>query len=188
MIAQISRLNPQRLGVIARTSAMHYKKSDKTLDQIGRELAVDYIVSGCARSDAGRVRVTVALVQSRDQTQLWSESFERELAGILTLQEDVARSVARSLALQLLPTETRSVRARPVNREAYDAYLKGMAQLNGAGAQSYDAAMRYFELALQKDPNEALAYSGVALTWFLRVNRYSRTSHSARIRSISAAP
>jgi TolB-like protein/DNA-binding winged helix-turn-helix (wHTH) protein/Tfp pilus assembly protein PilF len=170
MIAQLGHLNPQRLGVIARTSAMRYKKSDRTIEQIGRELGVDYILTGSARTDAGRVRVTASLVQSRDQTQLWSESYDRELSGILALQEDVAKSVARALALQLLPIQqSPSIRKRPVNPEAYDAYLKGMAQFNIAGRQSYDAAMRYFELALQKDPNEALAYSGVARVWHSRV-------------------
>ncbi len=169
MIAQLGHLNPQRLGVIARTSAMRYKKSDSTVEQIGRELGVDYILTGSARADAGRVRVTATLVQSRDQTQLWSESYDRELSGILALQEDVAKSVARALALQLLPPrQSPSIRRRSVNPEAYDAYLKGMAQFNIAGRQSYDAAMRYFELALQKDPNEALAYSGVARVWWSR--------------------
>jgi len=170
MIAQLGHLNPQRLGVIGRTSAMRYKKSDRSIEQIGRELGVDYILTGSARTDEGRVRVTAALVQSRDQTQLWSESYDRELSGILGLQEDVAKSVAQALALQLLPIQqSPSIRKRPVNPEAYDAYLKGMAQFNIAGRQSYDAAMRYFELALEKDPNEALAYSGVAEVWYYRV-------------------
>jgi len=170
MIAQLGRLNPRRLGVIARTSAMRFKKSDKTIEQVGRELGVDYVLTGSARTDAGRVRVTAALVRSRDQTQLWSESYDRELSGILALQQDVAKSVARSLALQLLPTgRSRSTRVRSVNPDAYDAYLKGMAQFNIAGRQSFDAAMRYFEFALQKDPNEPLAYSGIARVWWFRV-------------------
>jgi TolB-like protein len=103
MIAQLGHLNHERLGVIARTSAMRYKKSDRTIEQIGREFGVDYILTGARATDAGRVRVTASLVQSRDQTQLWSESYDRELSGILALQEDVGQERGSALALQLLP-------------------------------------------------------------------------------------
>jgi serine/threonine-protein kinase len=167
MIAQLSRLNPQRLSVIARTSAMQYKKGNKPINQIGCELGVDYILTGSARSDAGRVRVTAELIQVRDQTQLWSQSYDRELAGILTLQGDVARRIAGSLALALLPAP--QSRSRQVNPDAYDAYLKGAAQLNLGGPQGFDTAMRYFEAALKADPNNALAYAGIARTWGARM-------------------
>ena len=83
--------------MIARTSAVRYKKSDKPIDQIGRELGVDYVLEGSARREGNRVRVTAELISVRDQTQLWAESYERELAGILSLQSDLARGVARSV-------------------------------------------------------------------------------------------
>jgi len=91
MITQLGGLHPQRLSVIARTSVMRYKKSDKPIDQVGRELGVDYILEGSAQREAGRVRITAELIQVRNQTQLWAESYERELAGILALQSEVAR-------------------------------------------------------------------------------------------------
>jgi TolB-like protein len=135
MIAQLGRLHPQRLRVIARTSAMHYKRTDKPIDQIGRELGVDYILEGSALREAGRVRITAELIQARDQTQLWAESYERQMSGILALQSDVARAVAASLALKLLPAEQdRLASARPVNPEAYDANLIGLAALDQADA------------------------------------------------------
>ena len=126
MITQLGSLHPQSLSVIARTSVMRYRKTDKPIDQIGRELHVDYVLEGSARRDAGRIRITAELINVLDQTQLWAETYEREMAGILALQSEVARKVAGVLALKLLPAEhTRLASVRTVNPEAYDAYLKG---------------------------------------------------------------
>ncbi len=166
MIAQLGRLHPRSLSVIARTSVMRYKKSDKPIDQIGRALGVDYILEGSARREAGRVRITAELIQVRDQTQLWADSYERELASILALQSDVAQKVAGSLALTLLPAEqARLANVRAVNPDAYEAYLKGMQHWYKLTPGDIDAAQRYFEMALEKDPNYALAYVGIAMVW-----------------------
>ena len=105
MIAQLGRLHPRGLSVIARTSVMRYKKGDTPIDQIGRELGVDYVLEGSARREGGRIRITAELVHVRDQAQLWAETYERELSGILALQSEVARKVAKALALKLLPAE-----------------------------------------------------------------------------------
>ena len=93
MITQLGRLHPQRLSVIARTSSMRYKNRDVPVDQIGRELGVDYVLEGSARREGSRVRISATLIQVRDQTQRWADSFDRELAGILALQSDVARAL-----------------------------------------------------------------------------------------------
>ncbi len=82
MIAQLGRLHPASLSVIARTSVMQYKKTTKPIDQIGRELGVDYVLEGSARHEAGRVRITAELIQVRNQAQLWADTFEQDLAGI----------------------------------------------------------------------------------------------------------
>jgi serine/threonine-protein kinase len=169
MITQLGGLHPQRLSVIARTSVMRYKKSEKPIDQVGRELGVDYILEGSAQREAGRVRITAELIQVRNQTQLWAESYERELAGILALQSEVARKVAGSLALKLLPAQQAGLAsARTVNPEAYEAYLKGMQSWYRSTPQDLGAALEYFELALKKDPNYAPAHSGVAMVWIGR--------------------
>ncbi len=126
MITRLGRLHPQRLSVIARTSSMRYKKRDLPIDQIGRELGVDYVMEGSARREGNRVRISATLIQVSDQTQRWSDSFDRELAGILSLQGDIAGGVARALTLALLSGEqARLGNTRPVNVEAYEAYLKG---------------------------------------------------------------
>ena len=169
LIVQLGRLHPERLGVIARTSAMRYKNTDKSVADIARELGVAYVLEGSARREGGRVRVTAELVQASDQTQLWAESYDRELSGILELQRDVARAVAKSLAVKLLPQEqARLAAAGSVNAEAYDAYLKGSQYTIRLGAADLDAAEKYFHLALEKDPRFAPAYVGLTMVWVCR--------------------
>jgi len=169
MITQLGRLQPQRLSVIARTSSMRYKRRDVPMDQIARELGVDYVMEGSAKRDGNRVRISASLIQVRDQTQRWSESFERELANILALQSDVARDVARTLAITLLPAEqNRLAAARRINPEAYEAYLKGRFHWQTMAPRELDTAMSYFELAAQKDPNYAAPYTGMGTVWGLR--------------------
>ncbi len=166
MIAELGRLHPGALSVIARTSVMRYKATDKPVDQIGRELGVDYILEGSARRESGRVRISAELIQVRGQTQLWAETYERELAGIMALQVEVARKVAQALTLHLLPTEQkRLANVRAVNPEAYEAYLKGLQHWYKLTPGDLDSAQQYYELALQKDPNYAQAYAGLALLW-----------------------
>jgi TolB-like protein len=169
MITLLGRLHPESLGVIARTSVMRYKKSEAPIDQIGRELGVDYVLEGSARREGSRVRVSTDLIQVRDQTQLWGDVFEREFSGILALQSEVAESVAKALSLKLLPSEqARLAKARPVNPEAYDAYLKGLQHSYKLGPADLDTALQYFELALKKDPGYALAYAGISFVWTCR--------------------
>jgi serine/threonine-protein kinase len=169
MIAQLGRLHPDTLSVIARTSVMRYKKTEAPIDQIGRELGVEYVLEGSAQREGSRVRITAELIRVRGQTQLWADSFEREMSGILALQSDVARNVASALALKLLPAEKTSLaNVRSVNAEAYELYLRGLQQRDTLTAAGLDAAQRYFELALAKDTDFALAYAGIANVWACR--------------------
>ena len=169
VITQLGRLQPQRLSVIARTSSMRYKNSDAPIDRIGRELGVDFVLEGSARREGSRVRINATLVQVRDQTQRWAQSFDRDLAGVLTLQSDVARGVAGALALNLLPAEqSRLVYAGTVNPEAYEAYLRGISHVERTTQSSLETALQYFDLALKKDPLYALAYMGIRRVWAVR--------------------
>ncbi len=169
MIAELGGLHPASLSVIARTSVMRYKKSDKPIDQVGRELGVDYLLESSLRLEGQRVRITAELIQVRTQTVLWAQSFERELAGVLVLQSEVAKKVAGSLALKLLPREQAQLaNARPVNPEAYQAVLRGNQHLGRITPEEVGAALGYYELALKKDPNYAPAYAGVSWVWLIR--------------------
>jgi len=169
MITLLGRLHPQSLGVIARTSVMRYKKSEAPIEQIGRELAVSYVLEGSVRREGSRVRVAADLIEVRDQIQLWGDILEREMSGILALQNDVAREVAKALALKLLPSEqARFVQARPVNPEAHEAYLRGSFHWMKLTPGDLDIAERYVDLALEKDPAYAPAWAGRAWVWVCR--------------------
>ncbi len=163
MITQLGRLHPKGLSVIARTSVMRYKKGDTPVDQIGRELGVEYVLEGSAQREANRVRITAELIQVRDQTQLWADTYEHDLSGFRAVQSEVAQSVAKALALKLLPAEqTRLASARTVNPEVYDAYLKGMFYVSQNNPESFEKGMRYLHQAVEIDPAEPLAYAGLA--------------------------
>ena len=163
MITHLGRLEPQRLGVIGRTTAMHYKGSSKRIDQIGDELGVDYMLEGSVRRDADRVRITAQLVRANDQTHLWAETYDRDVRDVLALQYDVAQRIAREIRLALPPGEqARLVASRQVNPEAYEAYLKGRSQWYERTTQALGKSIQYFQQAIQKEPNYALAYAGLA--------------------------
>jgi TolB-like protein/DNA-binding winged helix-turn-helix (wHTH) protein/Tfp pilus assembly protein PilF len=163
MITQLARVAPERLGVIARTSAMRYKKSASGVDQIGRDLAVDYLLEGSVRQGDGRVRVTAQLIQVRDQTHVWADSYEKPGTDALALQNDMASRVTRQVVDHLLPAGGPvAARAGTTSVEAYDAYLKGRYQLAGRDTESIPRAIAFLEQAVALDPSYALAHSALA--------------------------
>jgi TolB-like protein len=105
MISHVSRIDPKRLGVIARTSSVQYKRSKKSIAEIAAELNAAYILEGSVRREAGCVRITAQLIEAREQTNVWSATFDREMRGALSAQEDVARRVGQAVALELLPAQ-----------------------------------------------------------------------------------
>jgi TolB-like protein len=121
-----------KLGVIARTSSMQYKKTDKPLKQVGEELGVEFIVSGTIRwqkaEDApGRVRVTPTLIRAGDATQLWANVYDESIAEIFQVQSDISKKLVDALGIALAGPEERSLEAKPTeNMEAYDYYLRGL--------------------------------------------------------------
>ena len=106
MISQLGRLDPKRLGVIARTSSIQYKATKKTIGEIAQELSVDYVLEGSIRRDGKRVRIAVQLIETRAQTHLWSASYDRDLHDVLNVQSDVARQVGSALSLELFPEDS----------------------------------------------------------------------------------
>jgi TolB-like protein/Tfp pilus assembly protein PilF len=163
MITHVARLNPQRLGVIARTSAMQYRSTDRSARQIGRELGVSYVLEGSVRRAGSRIRVATQLIQVSDETHLWAESYEMNLGDILTLQSEVAQAVAREIRVKLAPQEQeRLASAGAINPEAFEAYLKGRYLLNRRTLEALQNSVRYFERAIQHDPHYAVGYAGLA--------------------------
>ena len=163
MITQLGRMHPERLGVIARTSAMQYKKTLKRTDQIGRELSVAYILEGSLRRAGDHVRVSAQLIQVRDQTHLWAESYERDLRDILALQNDVAQAIAREIDLKLTPQQqARIARVRPIDPRVYELYSKGRYFWNKRSEEGYSRAIQYFQQAIARDSEYAPSYAGLA--------------------------
>ncbi len=163
MITQISRLLPNRLGVIARTSSMRYKQSGKSASEIGQELSVDYLLEGSVRREGDRVRITAQLIESRTETHLWAETYDRRLEESLLLQSDVAARIAQSLAMELVPDHRDTLaRVNPRQAEAYQAYLKGRFHWNRTGDEGLTSAITYYERALVLDPGFATAHAAMA--------------------------
>ena len=155
--------------VISRTSIMRYKGSNKPLPEIAQALGVDGILEGSVQRSGGRVRITTQLIRAATDTHLWAESYERDSSDVLTLQDEVARSVAREINVAVTPEESTHLSGtRPVNPEAYEAYLKGQSHWYWLSREHLDTALEYFQHALQKDPNYALAYVGVGNVWMMR--------------------
>jgi TolB-like protein/DNA-binding winged helix-turn-helix (wHTH) protein len=162
MIAQLGKLNPKRLTVISRGSVAKYKDSRLAANQIGQELHADYLVQGSVRRAADRVRITVQLIQVRDQTDLWADSYDRELKDILTLQDSVSRIIANQIHITLTPGQPTRLRGGNLDPEAYEAYLKGRYYWNKRTGDGLQKALIYFQQAINKDPAYGAAYSGLA--------------------------
>jgi TolB-like protein/DNA-binding winged helix-turn-helix (wHTH) protein len=163
MIAQLGKLNPERLTVIARGSVAKYKGSSLAVNQIGKDLHADYLVQGSVRRASDRVRITVQLIQVRDQTDLWAESYDRELKDMLALQDSVARTIANQIHIKLTPGQQSRLPNRVnLDPEAYEAYLKGRYYWNKRTADGLQRALIYFQQAINKDPAYGAAYSGLA--------------------------
>jgi TolB-like protein/Tfp pilus assembly protein PilF len=188
MITQLGRLDPRRLGVIARMTAMHYKGTGSRIDEIGRELGVDYILEGSVRRSSDRVRITAQLIQVSDQTHLWAETYDSKLADVLDIQRNVTRRIARSLAVELLPAQQAMLaRAGPRNTAAHEAYLKGRYFWSRRTEDSFAKALRYFEQAIREDPRCALAYAGLAESYDTLGLFSAVPAHIARQKSKEAA-
>jgi TolB-like protein/Tfp pilus assembly protein PilF len=152
--------------VIARSSVMRFKGTKTPLSRIAQELKVDGLITGAVLRSGDRVRVTAQLIDPGTEAQLWAQSYERNLRDILSLQNEIVSAITREVNVRLTAQEeTRLGSARQVNPEAYDAYLKGQSQYYKLNRQSLDSALKYFELALDKDPEYAPAYAGIAHVW-----------------------
>jgi serine/threonine protein kinase/tetratricopeptide (TPR) repeat protein len=157
------------LKVISRTSVMQFKGTNKPLPQIAKELNVDALIEGSVLREGGQVRITAQLIHASTEQNLWAESYQRDLRSVLALQGEIASAIADKVRAVVTPIErARLASARPVNPDAYEAYLKGMQCWYRFTPQDIDNALEYFELALKKDPNYAPAHSGVALVWIAR--------------------
>ena len=151
------------LRVISRTSAMRYKKTDKPLQEIARELNVDGIVEGTVQRSGDRVRITAQLIHGLSDKHLWANSYVRDLRDVLALQDEVARAIAAEVKLKVTSQDQpRLSAARGVNPQAYEAYLRGLVYSRHEGVQSKRTSLDYFNRAIQLDPQWAEPHAQVA--------------------------
>ncbi|MBZ5615751.1 MAG: winged helix-turn-helix domain-containing protein [Acidobacteriia bacterium] len=163
MTTQLARLNLDQLRVIARTSAMTYKGTGKSIDEIGRELGVTYILEGSVRHWGDRVRISAQLVLAREQTHVWAQSYEENVADVLKLQSQIACAIADEIQIKLTPQDRRRLtRNRSVNPKAHELYLKGRYVWNRRTEDSLKKALDYFQQSLENDPTYAEGYVGLA--------------------------
>jgi len=163
MISQLSRLNPERLRVIARTSAMRYKGAKKGIREIGRELGVSHVLEGSVRREHERLRIAAQLIQVSDETHIWANTYERNMGDILKLQSEVSQAVAKEIRVKLTPQEKRRLAAVPqISPAAYEAYLKGRHLWNRRTEEGMRKSIPCYEDAIRQDPKYAMAYAGVA--------------------------
>ena len=171
MIAQLGSLDPQHLGVIARTSVMHYKGTKQRLDRIGSDLGVQYVLEGSVRRSSDKVRITAELVQTKDQTHVWARQYDRQLSDLLAVQGEIAQQIAQEIPLRLdVPAGTAPAHPSPLaarEYEAYDLYLKGRYSWNKRTPEGLQQAIDYFKQAIAKDPDNARAYAGLADSYAL---------------------
>ncbi|MGA9386138.1 MAG: tetratricopeptide repeat protein [Candidatus Sulfotelmatobacter sp.] len=161
LITDLAQLHD--LKVVSKTSIMRYKGTRKPLPQIGRELGVDAVVEGSVVRSGDRVRITAQLIRTATDRHIWAEAYDGDLKDVLSLQARVAEEITNQVKLNLSAEETgRLRRPRAVNPEAFDLYLHGRYAWNQRNVQGFRQAIEYFNQALEKDPEFALAYSGLA--------------------------
>ena len=163
LIATLGSLDPERVGVIARTSSMAYKQTTKTAAEIGRELGVDYVLESSLRGNAQRTRFTAQLVRTSDQSHLWARDYDRDSQNLLALEDEIGQTVAREIDVRLTAQAAqRDERRRVVNPVSHEAYLLARYYWNQGDEASLRRSIELYRGALAKDPQNALAYAGLA--------------------------
>jgi TolB-like protein/Tfp pilus assembly protein PilF len=191
LIAKLARI--EGLGVIARTSVMRYKDTEKPIDEIGDELGVDYILEGTIRwqriSDTeSRVRITPQLVRVSDETHLWADVYQRDMTDIFVIQEEIAGQVAQALDIALLaPGEKgRRVEIPTDDTDAYRAYFEAKFWWYKRSQEGFDKAIALFDEAIRIDPGYAHAYAGKAACYCMLAIHLARPAEFNEIARTAA--
>jgi TolB-like protein/tetratricopeptide (TPR) repeat protein len=162
-ISYLGRISPERMGVIARTTSMAYKRTQKSIREIGGDLRVDYVLESSVRRESNYVRITSQLIRVSDQTHIWATTYDRELTGVLAIQNELGTAISNQVHLHLTPEQFHGPAvSQPANAEAYDLYLRGRYFWNQLSPLTTRRAVEYYQRATGLDPQYALAWSGLA--------------------------
>lgn len=165
LITELGKIRTVR--VISRTSILPYKGARKSLPDIGRELGVDAVVEGSVVRSGNRIRITAHLLEAASDRHLWAHAFERDVHDVVALYADVAEAIGREIHANIDRTATAAVRARPVDAEAWASYVRGRYLWEREGADNLKKARDYFKQAIDRQPDYALAYAGLADAYLL---------------------
>ncbi len=175
------------LKVISRTSTQRYKSSPDDLPQVAKRLGVSSILEGSVQKTADRVRVTVQLINAASDAHLWAETYDRNLTDVFAAESDIAKMIAETLRAKLTGSEQDALTARPTeNTEAHQLYLRGRYFWNKRTGADFKKAIGYFNQAIDKDPNYALAYAGLADAYVL-LSAYAEASPKDSLPQAKAA-
>ncbi len=155
------------IKVVARTSAFAFKNENIDVREVGRRLNVEKILEGSVRKSGNKLRITAQLINVSDGFHLWSEKFDRDMEDIFAIQDEISLAIVDNLKVTLLKGEEKALLKRYTeDPEAYNLYLKGIYNLRKYTAEGFQAAIKYLEITLQKDPDYALAYSGLSEVFY----------------------
>ncbi len=164
LISSLTQL--KNLHVVARTSAFSFKGKALDINEIGTKLNVDTVLEGSVRRAGNRLRITVQLIDVSDGYPIWSGRYDKDLEDIFAVQDDIAQSIVKALKIEVLgEKEATIVKARTENTDVYEACLKGRFCVYKLTPESIHQGLEYFQLALEKDPNFAPAYTGISFSW-----------------------
>ena len=150
------------LRVTARGSAFAFKGKDVDVREIGQRLNVVAVLEGSIRRAGDRLRITAQLINSTDGFYVWSETFDRGMADVFAVQDELSRAITASLKVRLTPDQEQVSEPPTENLDAYTAYLKGLHHLNRRTLEGYRVAVEFFQSAQSKDPSYALPHAGTA--------------------------
>jgi TolB-like protein/DNA-binding winged helix-turn-helix (wHTH) protein/Flp pilus assembly protein TadD len=163
MITRLGQISPAHVNVTARSTAMRYKHTQKTVEQIAEERNLDYILEGSLRRQSDRIHITAQLFKAGEQGSLWTEAYDRDANDLLVIQREVADRIAHSLSLEVLPAARTD--GIPPNPDAYDDYLKGLFELNKRTRGDLRRSIASFRQAVAKDPKFAPALTALASSY-----------------------
>ena len=176
------------LHVIGRTSSFSFKGKTAPVREIGRKLNVANVLEGSVRREGRHVRITAMLINARSDFHIWTETYDRELTGVLALQDEITQSIVEALKIEL--AVSLPVHVQP-NSEVYDLYLHGLYFSNKGSEEDLRRALNFFQRAVEKDPTFARAWTGISKVWYLLADVYLKpldaypASKEAALRAIS---
>ncbi len=179
------------LRVVARTSAFAFKNQHRDIRNIGEELDVETVVEGSVRKAGDRLRVTVQLINAPSGYHLWSQRYDRQLKDVFAIQEEISQSIVKALRIRLVGRQNRPLVNKPTdNLEAYNLHFKGLNRWHKQTKEDLKRACKYFEQAIEEDPNFASAYVGLSdchrlLGWW-GVSPPQEAMHKAKVAALKA--